>query len=154
MSSASFLRARTTGEHRFPTLTGDRFLTTLRRRENTFGMLAEFLYGAVRGKVTTPLREQKSRSTDNERILRRPLSYPVIEVSRTRRDSDYYQAAVNCPLASCQCGVQARATSLTAMFALVGLIEIVSSFSCTGSVAADSASLSDLNCESRAASCR
>ena len=57
------------------------------------------------------------------------LSHLANDVARTTRDTDYYQAAVNWPLASCQCGVQARATSLTAMFALVGLIEIDSSFS-------------------------
>ena len=57
----------------------------------------------------------------------------------------YAQAGVIEPSEERQCGVQASVTSFTAMLALVGLSEIGSSFSWKGSVAAASASVSDLN---------
>ena len=70
-----------------------------------------------------------------------------------RRMNSYRQAGVLCPCESFQCGVQARATSLTAIFGFVGLKAIVSRLSVNGSRAAVSDSVSVLNCASRSVSC-
>lgn len=58
---------------------------------------------------------------------------------------NYSQAGICVPLPSCQCGAQARVTSLMVMFDLMGFNDRLSNFSVRGSIAAASLSVSVLN---------